>query len=84
MNQQAEAPKQIPFEEMTVNGVPVTSLSEAGQRLFKKIMALKEEADGLVKQHESKQAALKELTEMVLEEIKELQAAAEASTTTAN
>lgn len=72
---------QVPFEEMSVNGVPVTSLSESGQRIFKKIMALKEESDNLAKQYDSKQAALKELTDMVLEELKQLEQAAEFTTT---
>lgn len=44
-------------QEATVNGVKVTDLSESGQKLFDKIVALKKEADQLASSFQIEQAS---------------------------
>lgn len=65
--------EEINKEEATINGVPVKDLSDAGQRLFDKLITLKKESDELAAGYQSKQAALKELSDMILEEVQEIQ-----------
>lgn len=72
---------QLPLKEMTVNGLPVSSLSEAGQKIFQKIMELRQEADALAKQKEDKEATMKGLTEILVSEITAIQAAQATSAT---
>ena len=73
--QAAEKPT---WDQMTINGVPATQLSEAGQQIFQKVLALKEETDQLSRQFDQKQAALRELSDLVLAEIQTLKRAEEA------
>lgn len=69
--------EEISKETATINGVPVCDLSDASQKLFDKLLVLKKESDELANAYQSKQAALKELSDMILEEVQELQAKAE-------
>lgn len=66
---------QLPLEDTTVNGIPVKELSESGQRLFQKLIRLKQESDDLEKKFGSKQSALKELGDLLVEEVEEIKAA---------
>ena len=72
MNEQAQQQQQLSWEDMVINGVPARDLSESGQRLFKKILTMKQESDELQALFAQKQSAMKELSDMLLEEVKEL------------
>lgn len=71
---------QINKEEATINGVAVSSLSAGGQQLFDKVIALKKEADDLAAQHGQKEAALKEISDMLLIEVNSIKALEELAT----
>lgn len=64
-------PENTSLDEITVNGVPVSQLSQASQKLFHKIVDLKKECDELSKRFDQKQAAMKELGDLVAEEVEE-------------
>lgn len=65
------------WDQMTINGVPATSLSEAGQQIFQKVLVLKEETDQLSRQFDQKQAALRELSDLIVAEVEALKVAEE-------
>lgn len=67
------------WDQMTINGVPALALSEAGQQIFQKVLALKEETDQLSRQFDQKQAALRELSDLILAEVQTLKKAEESS-----
>ena len=60
---------EINKDEATINGVPVKDLSAASQALFDKLIVLKKESDKAAEVYQAKQAALKELSEIILEEV---------------
>lgn len=70
------------WDQMTINGVPALALSEAGQQIFQKVLALKEETDQLSRQFDQKQAALRELSDLILAEVQTLKKAEESSEAT--
>lgn len=59
------------LETLTVNDVPVTNLSPAGQKIFGKVVALKKECEDLEAQFNKKQLVIKELADMIIEEVNE-------------
>lgn len=81
-------PENTGLDEVTVNGIPVSKLSEASQKLFYKIVDLKKECDELSKRFDQKQAAMKELGDLVAEEVELYKAkqvsSGEASSTSTN
>jgi flagellar biosynthesis/type III secretory pathway chaperone len=64
--------QQPSLEETTVNGLPVSDLSDSGQRLFQRLIKLKQECDDLEQKFSIKRAALKELGDMIVEEVEEI------------
>jgi len=68
------------WDQMTINGIPATSLSEAGQQIFQKVLVLKEESDQLSRQFDQKQAALRELSDLILAEVASLKKVEEETT----
>ena len=64
-------------DNKTVNGLPVSCLSESGQRLFEVVMKLKKEIEDLEKQHMAKKAAMEEISNIIVEEINQIKESAE-------
>ena len=71
------------LDEITVNGIQVSKLSTAGQKLFYKIVDLKKECDELSKRFDQKQAAMRELGDLLAEEVEQIKADEEQTTTPA-
>mgnify|MGYP003651176302 CR=1 FL=1 len=63
---------QINKDEAQINGIPVNRLSSSGQQLFDRVIELKREADELATKHGQKEAALKEISDMLLTEVNQI------------
>lgn len=67
MNQQQQVP--------TINGVPLNELPDFCQKLFDKVMLLRQEEQELGTKHAQKKLALEELANMLAAEVEQFKAA---------
>jgi len=58
--------------EITVNGIPLIQLSEVSQKFFDRLVNLKKEIEELQTKTQQKEAAVKEISDMILEEINQI------------
>ena len=66
----------------TVNGVPLNELPDFCQKLFDKVMVLRQEEQELGVKHAQKKMALEELANMLASEVEQFKASKAATDTT--
>ena len=81
---QEQAQEEVSLDGVTVNGVPVSDLSESGQAIFRRLYTQQKEAneisqkvEELTKEYHGKQAVIKELSEIVGAEVNAIKENAE-------
>ena len=67
--------QQLNKDDITINGIPLKQLSEVSQKLFDKLVVLKKESDELQAKLQQKESAVKEISDMILEEVNQMKAA---------
>jgi len=63
--------QQFSLEETTVNGILVKDLSEASQKLFQRLVKINAEANEHARLYELKKTVIKEISDIILEEVNE-------------